>query len=48
MSSNPSYDSAVLVPFRELYALTHTIQRNYAFREKDKEVSDSSEWRELV
>jgi hypothetical protein len=48
ISWNPNDDSAVLVPFRELYALTHTIQRNYAFREEDKEVSDSSEWRELV
>jgi hypothetical protein len=27
MSWNPSNDQAVLVPFGELYALTHTIQR---------------------
>jgi hypothetical protein len=48
MSLNPSNDSAVFVPFGELYVLTHTIQRNDAFREEDKEVSDSSEWREPV
>jgi hypothetical protein len=48
MTLNPSNDSVVLVPFGELYALTHTIQRNDTFREEDKEVSDSSEWRELV
>jgi len=29
---NPDHDSAVLVPFEELYALTHTIQSNDAFR----------------
>jgi len=43
---NPSHDSAILVPFGELYALTHTIQHGDAFRREDKQVSDSSEWRE--
>ena len=37
---NPSYDSAVLVDFRELYALTHTIQRNDTYRGGDKQESD--------
>jgi len=40
MSRNPSYDSAVLVHFRELYALTHTIQRNDTHRDEDKQESD--------
>jgi hypothetical protein len=33
-------DSAVLVPFGELYALTHMIQRNETYRGEDKQGSD--------
>jgi hypothetical protein len=40
ISWNPSHDSAVLVPFGELYALTHTIQRNDTYRGEDKQESD--------
>ena len=40
MSLNPSYDSVVLVPFRERYALAHTIQRNDTHRREDKPRSD--------
>jgi hypothetical protein len=40
MSRNPSYDSAVLVLFGELYALTHTIQHGDAFRREDKQLND--------
>ena len=36
MSWNTSNDSAVLVPFGELYAPVHTIQRNDAFRREEK------------
>jgi hypothetical protein len=37
---NPDHDSAVLVPFGELYALTHTIQSNDAFHRQDKQLND--------
>jgi len=37
---NPSHDSPVLAPFEELYALTHTIQRNNTHRREDKQESD--------
>ena len=40
ISWNPSNDSAVLAPFGELYALTHTIQRNDTHRREDKQTSD--------
>jgi len=40
ISRNPNDDSAVLVPFGELYALTHTIQRNDTYRGEDKQESD--------
>jgi hypothetical protein len=40
ISWNPSHDSPVLAPFRELYALAHTIQRNDTHRGEDKQESD--------
>jgi hypothetical protein len=48
VSWNPGYDSTVLVPFWELYALTHTIQRTDAHRGEDKPGAIASEWRELA
>jgi hypothetical protein len=40
ISWNSSNDSVVLVPFGEVYALTHTIQRNDTYRGEDKQESD--------
>jgi len=40
ISWNPSHDSTVLVPFRELYALAHTIQRCDTYRGEDKQESE--------
>jgi hypothetical protein len=40
ISWNPSHDSGVLVSLGELYALTHTIQRNDTCHGEDKQESD--------
>jgi hypothetical protein len=48
ISWNPGHDSSVLVPFWELYALAHTIQRNDTYSGEDKPGAIASEWREIA
>jgi hypothetical protein len=48
ISWNPGRDSNVPVPFWELYALAHTIQRNDTYHGEDKQGAIASEWRELA
>jgi hypothetical protein len=48
ISWSPGHDSNVLVPFWELYALAHTIQRNDTYDGEDNPGAIASEWRELA
>jgi hypothetical protein len=48
ISWKPGYDSNVLAPFWQMYALTHTIQRNDTYRGEDKQGAIPSMRRELA
>jgi hypothetical protein len=48
ISWNPSYDSNVLAPFWQMYALTHTIQLNDTYHGEDKHGAIASMRREVA